>query len=50
MEAQNNPPSLAELNATRRLIDWLNRERALARGRTLRPGEGVRHELGSVAP
>lgn len=35
MEAQNNPPSLAELNATRRLIDWLNREGALARGRAL---------------
>jgi hypothetical protein len=26
MERQRKPPSLADLNATRRLIDWLNRE------------------------
>jgi hypothetical protein len=35
MERQKRPPSLAELNATRRLIDWLNRERQVARSREL---------------
>ena len=35
MEKAKKPPTLAELNATRRLIDWLNRERWLERVREL---------------
>jgi hypothetical protein len=35
MERQKKPPSLAELNATRRLIDWLNRKRQLERAKEL---------------
>jgi hypothetical protein len=35
MERQKEPPSLTELNATRRLIDWVNRERAIEQSRTL---------------
>jgi hypothetical protein len=38
MERQKKPPSLADLNSARRLIDWANRERQIeqARGVTLR--------------
>jgi hypothetical protein len=35
MERQEKPLSLAELNAVRRLVDWLNRERAIEQSRTL---------------
>jgi hypothetical protein len=35
MERQKEPLSLAELNATRRLIDWVNRERAIEQSRQL---------------
>jgi hypothetical protein len=35
MERQEKPQSLAELNAVRRLVDWLNRERAIEQSRTL---------------
>ena len=35
MEARDTPPSLAELNGTRRLIEWLDSERRLARSRKL---------------
>jgi hypothetical protein len=35
MERQRKPPPLAKLNATRRLIDWLNRERALEQARAV---------------
>jgi hypothetical protein len=35
MERQEKPPSVAELNAVRRLVDWLNRERAIEQSRTL---------------
>jgi hypothetical protein len=29
MERQEKPLSLAELNGARRLVDWINRERAI---------------------
>ena len=35
MERQEKPVSLAELNGMRRLIDWLNRERAIEQSRTV---------------
>jgi hypothetical protein len=35
MEDQKKPPSLAELNAARRLIAWLNVERSIARAKEL---------------
>jgi hypothetical protein len=35
MERANKPPTVAELNAVRRLIDWLNGERAIEQSRTL---------------
>ena len=35
MEGQKKPPSLVELNAARRLVEWLNRERSIARAREL---------------
>jgi hypothetical protein len=35
MERQKAAPSLADLNATRRLIEWLNRERQLEQAREL---------------
>jgi hypothetical protein len=35
MERQEKPPSVAELNAVRSLVDWLNRERAIEQLRTL---------------
>jgi hypothetical protein len=35
MARQEKPLSLAELNAVRRLVDWLNRERAIEQSRTL---------------
>jgi hypothetical protein len=35
MECQTKPPSLGELNAARRLIDWLNRERELRRAKEI---------------
>jgi hypothetical protein len=35
MERRKNAPSLAELNAVRRLIDWLNGERQLEAAREL---------------
>jgi hypothetical protein len=35
MERQEKPPTVAELNAVRRLVDWLNRERAIEQSRTL---------------
>jgi hypothetical protein len=38
MERQEKPLSLAELNGMRRLIDWLNRERAIEQSRTLTTG------------
>jgi hypothetical protein len=35
LERQEKRLSLAELNAVRRLVDWLNRERAIEQSRTL---------------
>jgi hypothetical protein len=35
MERQEEPPSLAELNAVRRLVDWISRERAIGESRKL---------------
>jgi hypothetical protein len=35
MERAKNPPTVTGLNAVRRLIDWLNRERAIEQSRKL---------------
>ncbi len=35
MERQEKSPSHTELNAVRRLVDWLNRERAIEQSRQL---------------
>ena len=50
MERQEKPVLLAELNGMRRLIDWLNRERAIEQSRTVttvptpRPRRAARRE------
>jgi hypothetical protein len=35
LEAAEKPPTTSELNAVRRLIEWVDRERALERSRKL---------------
>jgi hypothetical protein len=35
MERATEPPTVAELNAVRRMVDWLSREREIEKSRTL---------------